>query len=435
MFWRLFYKLRGVKGLNEAIDNRSIKDGANFLKIYLDRPFDSSSDEPFKIFDFLYSFVAEEKDYELCEKMMIGSKYFETMPLESSIQSLERFASITTWDCNTEKFSRYLISKITDAKILLNESLRTIANLYECYSGLGFEDKILEMGKDYIIELSYELDYSDSRKLLMKCREHFSKEEFVVLCQKGDFSTSDIFDLVLNNYLTSELDTLLDIVISKKERKNSIIDIRRKRNISVFEQFLDELNRRDEITEEHKNYLASKLLKSKNGPRMLDWLANIECESNKTLIDDLVGKASDFTILFNVSKKYVFYTLEKVLQGGNIVKFNFPTADTLFMDDYGDIEKLNLVIDGLFKLKPDVKFSKDLGIDFLKKGVNKFSVLINQYELTKEERLEIFQTLKEINSDWIIVYGVYLLGGDKAFDSVKGELIMNNIRARKKEEM
>ena len=161
MFWRLFYKLRGVKGLNEAIDNRSIKDGANFLKIYLDRPFDSSSDEPFKIFDFLYSFVAEEKDYELCEKMMIGSKYFETMPLESSIQSLERFASITTWDCNTEKFSRYLISKITDAKILLNESLRTIANLYECYSGLGFEDKILEMGKDYIIELSYELDYSD----------------------------------------------------------------------------------------------------------------------------------------------------------------------------------------------------------------------------------------------------------------------------------
>ena len=42
------------------------------------------------------------------------------------------------------------------------------------------------------------------------------------------------FDLVLNNYVTSELDTLLDIVISKKERKNSIIDIRRKRNISII---------------------------------------------------------------------------------------------------------------------------------------------------------------------------------------------------------
>ena len=96
---------------------------------------------------------------------------------------------------NSLNFCRYLISKVTDSKIFLNYPVRTIAHLYECYSGLGFEDKILEMGKDYIIELSYELDYSDSRKLLMKCREHFSKEEFVVLCQKGDFSTSDIFDL------------------------------------------------------------------------------------------------------------------------------------------------------------------------------------------------------------------------------------------------
>ena len=436
MFWKLFYKLKGVKGLNEAIDNGNIKDGVGFLKVYLDRPFDNSCDEPFKIFDFIDDFVVEDKDCELCEQMMIGSKYFETMPLEKAILALNEFSSITFWwDFNTEKFSRYLVSKITDSKILLNESLETIANLYESYSGLGIEDFIIDLGKNYVIKLSYLLGCSDSKKLLRYCRGTLFEEEIKEVCIKGNLSVEDIFDLVLKKYETSELDALFEIIMSKNKRIDSVDDITKISKSSVFKQFLHELNKDEKITEEHKNSLASNLLKSKNYPRMLDWLFNIECEYNKLLIDELVGKVTDFTILFNVSKPYVSYALEKVLQGGNIATFNFPTADSLFTNEYGDIEKLNLILDGLFRLKPDVKFSKDLVIDFLKKGVNKFSVLINQYELTMEERLEVFQALKEINSDWIIVYGVYLLGGDKAFDSVKGESIMINIRARKKEEM
>ena len=427
MFWKLFYKLKGVEGLNEAIDNGNIKDSANFLKVYLDRPFDNSCDEPFKIFDFIDDFVVEDKDYELCEQMMIGSKYFETMTSEKVILALDEFSSITTWGFNTEKFSRYLISKIPDSDILLNESLETVACLYECYSGLGIEDFIIDLGKIYVIKLSSLLGCSNSKELLKYCRGTLFEEEIKEACIKGNLSVEDIFDLMLDKYDTSELDVLFEIIMSKNKRENPVDDITRLSELSVFKQFLDELNKDEKITEEHKNYLALKLLESKNGPRMLDWLANVECESNKLLIDELVGKASDFTILFNVSKQDVSYALERVLQFGNIATFSFPTADALFIDDYGDIEKLNLILDGLFKLKPNVKFSKNLVIDFLKKGVNKFPVLINQYELTDKERLEVLQALRKINSDWLIIYGAYLVSGDSfnlMLDYVANEQMM-----------
>lgn len=438
MFWKLFYKLKGVDGLNEAIDNGNIKDGVGFLKVYLDRPFDSSSDEPFKIFDFIDEFVIKDKDYELCEQIMIGSKYFETMPSEKVILALDEFAFITTWNLNTEKFSRYLISKIPDSKILQNESLGTVAHLYEYYSGLGIEDFIIDLGKDYIIKLSYLLGCSNSKELLRYCRGTLFEEEIKEVCIKGNLSVEDIFDLILRKYETSELDVLFEIIMSKDKRENPGDDITRLSELSVFEQFLDELNKDEKITEYHKNYLALKLLESKNIILILKWLANVECEENKTIIDKLAGRIEDCLLLSFITKKFIFYTVNKILSTARFRNFNpdsLITNDSYDWDDYEDVERLNCILDSLYQLKPDVKFSKGLVIDFLKKGVNKFPVLINQYELTKEERLEIFQTLKEIDSDWIIVYGVYLLGGDKAFDSVKGELIMNNIRARKKEEM
>lgn len=420
MFWKLVYQLEGVKGLNEVIKSSprismSNKDAKNFLKVYLDRPFDSSAEEPFLIFDFLDDFTSGKNGYEhykLCESLMIGSKYFETMPLEKVVEALDSFAFVTTWAFDTEEFSTYLISKITDSKILLGYSFRYIANLYECYSDFGFEDKILGLGVDYAISLSEELEYSDSRELLSFYKSHVLLKEFVTLCQKGDFSVKDIFDNVLHNYDTSELDTLFDIIINKVELKNAVIDTRRKRTISVFEQFLDELNRREKITEQHKNYLAEKLLETKNYPRMLDWLANIDCEANKKLIDELVGKVPDFTLLFNVSKKYAPYAVGKILQYGNIGQFDFQTGDTLFSCDYGDIEKIDIILDALYELKPDIKFSKDIVIKLLKNGVNKFATLINTYELTDVERLDILQSLKEINSDWLIIYGAYLVSGD-----------------------
>ena len=83
MFWKLFYQLKGVKGLNEAIDNRNIKDKENFLKVYLDRLFDSSDE--FKIFDFLSYFDIAEKDYEFYESLMIGYKYYESMTLYKAV--------------------------------------------------------------------------------------------------------------------------------------------------------------------------------------------------------------------------------------------------------------------------------------------------------------------------------------------------------------
>lgn len=81
MFWKLYNKFRGVKGLKSIIDGNSIFVPANrgiseFLKVYFDRPFDSSVKKPFLIFDFLVDFIDEEKDYKLCESLMIGSKYF-----------------------------------------------------------------------------------------------------------------------------------------------------------------------------------------------------------------------------------------------------------------------------------------------------------------------------------------------------------------------
>lgn len=416
MLWKLFYQLKGVKGLNEVIKSiprisMSNKDAKNFLKVYLDRPFDSSAEEPFLIFDFLDDYVYEKGDYEFFESLMMGSKYFETIPVEKVTDALDCFAHITTWDCNTEAFSKYLISKITDSKILLEYNFWYVAGLYDCYSGLGFEDKLLELGVDYAISLSEELDYSDSRKLLSFYKSHILLKEFVTLCQKGDFSVKDIFDNVLHNYDTSELDTLFDIIINKVELKNAVIDTRRKRTISVFEQFLDELNRREKITEQHKNYLAEKLLETKNYPRMLDWLANIDCETNKKLIVPLIGNVTEFTLLNTISNKYVLFAVKMILEQGEVNSMGINTVDAIFLGQY-DNEKLESILDSLYKINPNIKFSKKTTMYLLKLGVNKFATLINAYELTDAERLEILQALKEINSDWLIIYGAYLVSGD-----------------------
>lgn len=419
MFWKLVYQLKGVKGLNEVIKSSprismSNKDAKNFLKVYLNRPFDSSAEEPFLIFDFLDDFTSGKNGYEnykLCESLMIGSKYFETMPLEKVVEALDSFAFVTTWAFDTEEFSTYLISKITDSKILLGYSFRYIANLYECYSDFGFEDKILGLGVDYAISLSEELEYSDSRELLSFYKSHVLLKEFVTLCQKGDFSVKDIFDNVLHNYDTSELDTLFDIIINKVELKNAVIDTRRKRTISVFEQFLDELNRREKITEQHKNYLAEKLLETKNYPRILDWLANIDCEANKKLIVPLIGNVTEFTLLNTISNKYVLFAVKMILEQGEVNSMGINTVDAIFLGQY-DNEKLESILDSLYKINPNIKFSKKTTMYLLKLGVNKFATLINAYELTDAERLEILQALKEINSDWLIIYGAYLVSGD-----------------------
>lgn len=414
MFWKLFYQLKGVKGLNEAIKNGNIKDATNFLKVYLDRPFDSSSEEPFLIFDFLDDFTSGKNGYEhykLCESLMIGSNYFETMPLEKVVEALDSFAFVTTWTFDTEEFSTYLISKLTDSKILLGYSFRDIANLYECYSDFGFEDKILELGTDYIINLSEELEASDSKELLAFCKEHLSLEEMEKLCKDGDFAVSDIFDNVLHNYDALEFDMLFDIIRGQKEKQCSTVDKKREKKITVFKEFLDEINKDEKITNQHKNYLAMRLLESKDYPRMLDWLANIDCGANKKLIVPLIGNVTEFTLLNTISNKYVLFAVKMILEQGEVNSMGINTVDAIFLGQY-DNEKLESILDSLYKINPNIKFSKKTTMYLLKLGVNRFATLINEYELTEDERLEVLQSLKEINSDWLIIYGAYLVSGD-----------------------
>lgn len=423
MFWRLVYQFKGLNGLNEAIESKSIENAISFLKVYLSKPFDNDAYEPFKIFDFLDDFVVEEKDYELCEKIMIGSKYFETMPLERVVEALYHFIFVADWNMNTEKFSKYLIGKIRNSQILLDDSLDNISDLCECYFGLGFEDKILELGVDYIIRLSKELEYSDSKELLAFCKEHLSLEEMEKLCKNGDFAVPDIIDAMLQSYDDLEFNMLINIILDKKEREYSIIDIKRRRKITVFEEFLDEINRRDEITVQHKDYLALKLLESKNYPRMIDWLANVDCEENKKLIDELVGKVTEFIILYSISNKYISYAVSKLLEQGEVNSMGINTLDALFLGQY-DNEKLECILNGLCIINPNIKFSKKTTMYLLKLGVSRFAALINEYELTEEERLDILKALKEINSDWLIIYGAYLVSGDgftKMLDYVADE--------------
>lgn len=403
MFWRVFYKLKGVKGLNEAIENRNIKDITNFLKVYLDRPFDLMTPECFKIFFFLDDYVKNKEDYALCESLMINSKYFATIPEEKVVEALKMFSFLKIRDFNTEKFSKYLIAKITNPDILLNSDINDIVILFLSYYGLGIENIILELGAQYVTLLSKKLSFENSKKILTYYKPFYIfSDEFMILCQKGDFRIEDISDVVLKNYDSLEFDILFDIIINKKTELTS-----------PFLDFLKVINSRQEITPKHKNYLAIKLLETKKIPRMLDWLANIECPMNKKLIDELVGKVPDFTLLYLIaSKSDISYAISRILEQGNMNKFGFQTGDSLFMDDYDTIEKLNLVLDTLYDVEPNIKFSKDLVINFLKNGVNKFPLLINEYELTEEERLEVLEALRESNSDWLIIYGNYLAIGN-----------------------
>lgn len=423
MFWRISTLFKGKKGFEKVLKGNlnTEKELQKFCKAYLKRSFDNSLEEPFKIFEFLDNNLFRNSDFKYFEDLIINSKYMDTMPEEYVIEAILAFDSL---ELSTEmkRVIRTLFYKIKNPKLLLENSMSEICHLISTYFP-WIIDKLLELDDmEYIKKISFELDISDNFRIMQELVRIKTIVEICNLCIEGNFAANAIFSSLLYCYKNDKikcLDSLWKIMISKDR--------------TFFKQCLTELKNRQEFTEEDKNYLALKLVETKEYSKMLDWVSCVDCDTNKKMIDELVGRVADFVLVYSTTEKYVSYALENILKHSEINEDGFKVGDEIFYGEY-DEEKLNFVLNCLFDIEPNIKFSKRIVIKLLKLEVNKFPVLINDYQFTPEEKLEIFEALRAINSDWLIVYGVYLLGGDRPFEATRGETIMNNIRTRRKKE-
>jgi len=406
-----------------------------FIKLYLNHAFDAKKTNPFLIFQYLEIGYLSIFTKDI-NKILIESKYFNSMPSNFVLDALiELWDIIDNPEIIYEDFIKFLITKINDPKVLLEKELGDLSLLFDVYSGLGLEEKLLELNDMQLVSsILDDLEYSEAANFLKIISKNISKDEFKSLCLdwgvKGPIEV--IFDIIFSySYETHEeqLDYLFDIM-TKNKIKEEYSD--NKKVVSFFERCLREIKDR-KFKEEDKNYLAKKLIASKNYAKMLEWVSNIDCEANKGIIDVLIGNITEFILLYFISEKYIPYALTKILEQGRTNNMGVPTRDAIFYGEY-NIERLNLILDSLYDIEPNIKFSKDITIKLLKRGVNKFASLIFNYDLSYLEKMEIFDSLTEIKSDWLIVYGSYLLSGNEALalKTSEGNEALRKIKARKK---
>lgn len=410
---KLLLLTKGIYGVNEFLDkNPRYLERLNenqfneFVRLYFDIPFVLDNNDVLHIFDFIWNYDNFD------EEILLQSKYFQTITGGSILIALN---SLSDCEFYVDKLAKYLIYKL-DAKQLLNYSIADLTHLIFYFSNMGLEEKLLECKNiDIVSAISNEIDYDFEVLFNKKIISKLSLTEFREYCLKGNIRVLDIFkylELHLKKNREVALDALFDIFMNRKKVVEYAIS-----ETPIINDFFKKIAELEMFEEQDKEYLAFKLLASKNYDKMLEWLYYIDCPINYQMIDELVQRGYIINLIKSVhEKKYLEYSIKKILEQ-NAMDQNFSFVLNMFLSNNNPIskEELNRILNILFSLKQDFSITKQNAIKLMKKGVDIFPILIERYLLNAEEREEILVSLKEANRfDLCTIYGSYLLSGNNS---------------------
>ena len=170
-----------------------------------------------------------------------------------------------------------------------------------------------------------------------------------------------------------------------------------------------------------KNEISKNLLQNKNWRFINELFFNsFESDNDYDMIDALMKENVEVVedTLSSISDKYLEYALVKLL---NRDRDFINEVIAYILNDYNklrylfDIERIDMILDFVYYRFHDFKILKVWAINLIKLGSKYIPKFMSEYDFTKEEREDIFESYKLSDSDFERVYGSYLLTGDKDY--------------------
>ncbi len=175
------------------------------------------------------------------------------------------------------------------------------------------------------------------------------------------------------------------------------------------------------ISMDMKNEISKNLLQNKNWRFINELFFNsFESDNDYDMIDALMKENVEVVedTLSSISDKYLEYALVKLL---NRDRDFINEVIAYILNDYNklrylfDIERIDMILDFVYYRFHDFKILKVWAINLIKLGSKYIPKFMSEFDFTKEEREDIFESYKWIDSDFEKVYGSYLLTGDKDY--------------------
>lgn len=398
-----------------------------FLKWYLNQEFSDNSEYPFVVFHYL----KEALEYKIdIDELATLSLCFKTMPEEYIYRFLKNNNRyIIPLNLNgLTLLKTYLTSRITDKEELIN-----LINLLpeSCY--FDFDLAYRRLGEDNLDTL---LEYNRKLNTNGK-RENFTKK----VLQTGKMTLEEIkrYFLEVGALVITQVEYFGKLYEEAKdaEEKNKILDafidiINCNQNkidqgiekneitggfIPSCYEYIYAISRPIKFSMKMKNQMARKLLNAKNYKFMYEWLSNIKCSFNYELIDALMleGKFVVKETLAIIDNNYLEYALTKLLTRdkdfiSEVIELICNESKLFF-----DINRIDKILGFIYYRYYDFKISKESAINLINMASKYTPKFMNEYDFSESERNDIYEAYEDYESDFIRIYGLYLISGNKEY--------------------
>ena len=418
MYFRIFKLIKmldnyGVSKASEYLQKNltlgKIRNGEleQFINYYLSFNFEINNKYPFVIL-----YLINDSEY-LKHSDVINTNYFNTMPSSFAFQFLKNHQHGIDKD-----FVNYLISKL-DEDDIKHISCELVFGAYSSLRECHLPALITKLKEHHNIDNFYLL-YCELKKMRM---------DFIALLI-NDYSEEDIKSFALKFDRFNEIEVLIYQLIDAsrvREALNIIIELsnkNEKKEQSALDFCLDAVDKKkvfvafaENANEEGKEYITrveEEIINTDNYELMYYWFITEDGANNKKyeMLDKFINKGVYLgKLLLTLQPKYKKYLIDK---SSELNKLNILINDLLANISNNTITEIDKVLELILSIKPDYKLSKCASITLLGYNTKHYRLLLNNYEYTQEERLQLLENLNlNGNYNLIAIYGSYYLTGNR----------------------
>lgn len=440
MILKMLMSIGNLKWLDDYLNIRilnklSVEDLKKFVIWYLNQEYDAKTNNKECVFGILD--VARKKiPLEELEELVINSRFMQSKP-DKDFYYFFRFDDFLNSNGNLLNLEGMpLLQTYLTSRVASNEELILLINTKAAIDYDYAFRRLVSIGNiDTLLEYTKQL--SQNEKF---CQSELAKK----MALSGLYSLEEIESFFKEVVLIADtiVDTfakLFEHTQENEKRENvistfiSIVDFYQKKVDNGQESdakkgdYLPGYNEcafsilKFSISMDMKNEISKNLLQNKNWRFINELFFNsFESDNDYDMIDALMKENVEVVedTLSSISDKYLEYALVKLL---NRDRDFINEVIAYILNDYNklrylfDIERIDMILDFVYYRFHDFKILKVWAINLIKLGSKYIPKFMSEYDFTKEEREDIFESYKLSNSDFERVYGSYLLTGDKDY--------------------
>ncbi len=446
MILKILMKIGNLKWIDDYLDIRilnklSVEDLKEFVIWYLDQEYDAKTNNKECVFGILD--VARKKiPLEELEELVINSRFMQSKPDKDFYYFFrcDVFLSNNGNLLNLEGMP--LLQTYLTSRIDMDDELILLINRKAAIDYDYAFRKLVSVGNLDIL-LSYAKQLEQNEKYY-----HYGKYCHSELAKK--MALSGLYSLEEIEKFLKEVGVKADVIVEvfvnlfeqtkDNQNKESVISA----FISIVDFYQNKIDNGQEsdaktgdylpgynecafsilkfaVSMDMKNEISKNLLQNKNWHFINELFFNsFESDNDYDIIDALMKENVEVAedTLSSISDKYLEYALVKLL---NRDRDFINEVIAYILNDYDklrylfDIERIDTILDFVYYRFHDFKILKVWSINLIKLGSKYIPKFMSEFDFTKEEREDIFESYKWMDSDFERVYGSYLLTGDKDY--------------------